>query len=233
MRPTGARRNWADNSARTIDGPSADAVNTQGRKTAAVISLHEDQLISQILQFLLDTIFGFFVFVLLARFYLQLLRAPFRNPLAQFVSALTNWLVLPARRFIPGMFGVDLASLLLAWLLEALLLFLLYSLRGSGFAGGSGALVGLLLSLSVFELVRYSLYLLIGVILIQAVISWVSPRAPLAPLFNALTAPFLRPFQRRIPPIGNVDLSPLFVLVAAQLLLIPLEYLARSVATLF
>jgi len=63
------------------------------------------------------------------------------------------------------------------------------------------------------------------------VISWINPYAPLAPLFNALTAPFLRPFRRLIPPIGNVDLSPLFALIVAQLLLlIPLEYLTRSVA---
>jgi YggT family protein len=89
-----------------------------------------------------------------------------------------------------------------------------------------------LLSLALLELARFSLYLLIGVILIQAVISWVNPYAPLAPLFNALTGPFLRPFRRLIPPIGNVDLSPLFALVAAQLLLIPLEYLTRSVAAL-
>ncbi len=190
-------------------------------------------MFSQILNFLLDTVFGFFVFVLLVRFYLQLFRAPFRNPLGQFVSALTNWIVLPARRLIPGMFGVDLASLLLAWLIEALLLLLLYLLRGGGFAGGSGMVMGGLLSLGLLELVRYSVYLLIGVILIQAVISWINPYAPLAPLFNALTAPFLRPFRRLVPPIGNVDLSPLFVLVAAQLLLIPLDYLARSVAALF
>jgi YggT family protein len=51
-------------------------------------------------------------------------------------------------------------------------------------------------------------------------------------LFNALTAPFLRPFRRVVPPIGNVDLSPLLALVAAQLLLIPLEYVARAVAGL-
>jgi YggT family protein len=189
-------------------------------------------MLSQILHFLLDTIFGFFVFVLLARFYLQLMRAPFRNPLGQFVTALTNWLVLPARRVIPAMFGLDLATFLLAWLIEALLLFLLYLLRGGGFASGSGVVAGVFFSLSVLELARFSLYLLIGVILIQAVISWVNPYAPLAPLFNALTAPFLRPFRRLVPPIGNIDLSPLFALVAAQLLLIPLEYLARSVAAL-
>ena len=189
-------------------------------------------MINQILRFLLDTVFGFFVFVLLARFYLQLMRAPFHNPLGQFVTALTNWLVLPARRFIPGLYGMDLSSFLLAWLIEALLLFLLYLLRGGGVAGGSGAVAGLFLSLGLLELARFSLYLLVGVILIQAVISWINPYAPLAPLFNALSAPFLRPFRRLIPPIGNVDLSPLFALVAAQLLLIPLEYLARSVAAL-
>lgn len=189
-------------------------------------------MLSQILHFLLDTLFGFFVFVLLARFYLQLMRAPFGNPLGQFVTALTNWLVLPARRLIPGMFGLDLASFLLAWLTEVLLLFLLYLLKGGGLAAASGVLVGVFFSLALLELARFSLYLLIGVILIQAVISWVNPYAPLAPLFNALTRPFLRPFRRLIPPIGNVDLSPLFALVAAQLLLIPLEYLTRSVASL-
>lgn len=190
-------------------------------------------MLSQILHFLIDTVFGFFVFVLLTRFYLQLLRAPYRNPLGQFVGAITNWLVLPARRFIPGLFGVDLSSLVLAWLIEALLLLLLYLLRGGGFAGGPGVAIGIFFSLSLLELARFSVYLLIGVILIQAVISWINPYAPLAPLFNTLTAPFLRPFRRLIPPIGNIDLSPLFALVAAQLLLIPLEYLARSVATLF
>ncbi len=189
-------------------------------------------MLSQILQFLLDTIFGSFVFVLLARFYLQLMRAPFRNPLGQFVTALTNWLVLPVRRVIPGMFGLDLASFLLAWLTQALLLFLLYLLRGGGLGVMPGTLAGVMFSLALLELARFSLYLLIGVILVQAVISWVSPYAPLAPLFNALAAPFLRPFRRLIPPIGNVDLSPLFALVVAQLLLIPLEYLARSVAAL-
>jgi len=189
-------------------------------------------MLIQILRFLLDTVLGFFIFVLLARFYLQLLRAPFRNPLGQFVSALTNWLVLPARRFIPGMFGLDLASFLLAWLIEALLLYLLYALRAGGAGGTSGLMVGIFFSLALLELARFSLYLLIGVILIQAVISWINPYAPLAPLFNALTGPFLRPFQRLIPPIGNIDLSPLFALVVAQLLLIPLEYLTRSVSLL-
>mgnify|MGYP001581911382 CR=1 FL=1 len=189
-------------------------------------------MLRQITHFLLDTAFGFFVFVLLARFYLQLMRAPFRNPLGHFVTALTNWVVLPARRLVPGMFGLDLASLLLAWLIEVLLLFLLYLLKGGGLGSASGTLAGVLFSLALLELAHFTLYLFIAVILIQAVISWVNPYAPLAPLFNALTAPFLRPFRRMVPPIGNVDLSPLFALVTAQLLLIPLEHVTRAVAGL-
>jgi len=187
-------------------------------------------MLEQILRFLLDTLFSFFVFLLLARFFLQLLRAPSRNALSQFIIALTNWLVLPVRRVIPRVFGLDLASLLLAWLLEVVLLLLLYLLKGGGVQAGSAAVVGVFFSLALIELARFSLYLLIGVILIQAVLSWVNPYAPLAPLFDALTAPFLRPFRRFIPPIANIDLSPLLALVVAQLLLIPLEYLARAVA---
>ena len=189
-------------------------------------------MLAQILRFLLDTLFGFFIFVLLVRFYLQLLRAPFRNPLGQFVTALTNWLVLPARRVVPGLFGLDLASFLLAWLLETLLLFLLYLLRGGGYAGAPAVATGIFFSLALLELARFSIYLVIGILLVQAVISWVNPYAPLAPLFNALANPFLRPFRRVIPPIGNVDLSPLAALLVAQLLLIALEYITRTVAAL-
>jgi YggT family protein len=189
-------------------------------------------MLAQILRFLLDTVLGFFVFVMLARFLLQLLRAPFRNPLGQFVTALTNWLVLPARRIVPGLFGLDLASLLLAWLIEALLLFLLYLLRAGAIPGAPAAATGVFFSLALLELARFSIYFVIGIILVQAVISWVNPYAPLAPLFNALANPFLRPFRRFIPPIANVDLSPLAALVAAQLLLIPIEYFARAVVAL-
>src|SRR5450756_750835 len=162
-------------------------INLHRCRSGAAFIFRARWMLNQILRFLLDTVFGFFVFVLLARFYLQLLRAPFRNPLGQFVSALTNWLVLPTRHLIPGMFALDLASILLAWLTEALLLFLLYLLKEGSPGPTSGVLVGIFFSLALLELARFSLYLLIGVILVQAVISWVNPYAPLAPLFNALT----------------------------------------------
>jgi YggT family protein len=147
----------------------------------------------------------------------------------QFVNALTDWAVRPARRLIPGLFGVDLASILIAWFTDALMLVLLYWLKGFYFAGAPGIAAGLLFTIAAMELVRASLYLLTSVIIVQVIISWVNPYAPLAPVFDALVRPFYAVFRRFVPPIGNVDLSPLFVLLLAQILLILLESVARLI----
>jgi YggT family protein len=186
-------------------------------------------MLTQIADLLIQTAFGFFVYALLLRFYMQWLRAPFRNPVGQFVSALTDWIVKPARRIVPGLLGLDLATMLIAWFAEALMRVLVSSLHGFSFAGASGIAAGLLFTIAAMELVRASLYLLIGVIIVQVVISWVNPYAPLAPVFDALTRPFYAVFRRFIPAIGNVDLSPLFVLLVAQILLILLDNVARLV----
>jgi len=186
-------------------------------------------MLNQIAHLLIQTAFGLLVYTLLLRFYMQWLRVPFRNPIGQFVTALTDWIVRPARRVIPGLFGVDLSSILIAWLAEALMLVLLYWLRGFSFAGAPGIAAGVLFTLAAMELVRASLYLLSGVIMVQVAISWVNPHAPLAPVFYALTRPFYAVFRRFIPPIGNIDLSPLFVLLIAQILLILLDSLMRLI----
>ena len=190
-------------------------------------------MVGQIADLLIRTAFGFFVYALLLRFYMQWLRAPFRNPVGQFVTALTDWAVRPARRLVPGLFGVDLASILIAWFIEALMLVLLYWLKGFSFAGAPGIAAGLVFTIAAIDLVRASLYLLIGVIIVQVIISWVNPYAPLAPVFDALTRPFYAVFRRFVPPIGNVDLSPLFVMLLAQILLILLESVARPIQALF
>src|SRR6266568_2494684 len=114
-------------------------------------------MFSQIADLLIRTAFGFFVYALLLRFYMQWLRAPFRNPVGQFVTALTDWAVRPVRRLIPGLFGVDLASILIAWFIEALLLVLLYWLKGFSFAGAPGIAAGLVFTIAAMELLRASL----------------------------------------------------------------------------
>jgi YggT family protein len=190
-------------------------------------------MLLQIAQLLIETISGFFVFLLLLRFYMQLFRAPFRNAVGEFITTLTNWMVLPVRRIIPGLFGLDLASLLLVWLVEAAMLFLLYAMRGMSLGAMPGAAGALVLVIAAVELVRFSIYLLIGVVLLQVVLSWVSPYNLLSDVLESLTRPFYRIFRRFIPPIGAIDLSPLFVLLAAQILLIVLNGLTRSIYGVF
>lgn len=187
-------------------------------------------MLNQIIRFLLETFFGLFIFILLARFYLQAFRASFHNPVGSFVLALSNWIVLPARKVIPSLYGLDLATFLVALLAESLLLFLLLSLRGAGMDSAADVAPGILLAVALFELARMSIHLLIGVVILQAVLSWVNPYTPLAPMMNTLTRPFYRVFQRFIPPIGGIDLSPLFLLVGLQVMLFLLVYLQGAMA---
>jgi YggT family protein len=189
-------------------------------------------MIAQIGQLLVETLFSLLVYLLLIRFYMQALRAPFRNPVGEFVTGLTNWIVRPVRRVVPGLAGIDLSCLLLAWLGEAVKLALLNSMRGFSFAP-AGPAIGLVLALAVVELLRDSLYLLMGVVLIQVILSWVSPYNDVQGVLNALTRPFYRLFRRFIPPIGNIDLSPLFVLLLAQVGFILVGGLGRVVVSLF
>ena len=189
-------------------------------------------MISQIAQLLIETLFSVLVYLLLLRFYMQVLRAPFRNPIGEFVTTLTNWVVRPTRRVVPGLAGIDLSSLLLAWLAEAVKIALLNTLRGLALMPPASA-VGLVLAVAAVELLRDSLYLLIGVVFIQVLLSWVSPYNDVQTVLNALTRPFYRVFRRFIPPIGNIDLSPLFVLLLAQVCLILIGGLAGAVVGLF
>jgi YggT family protein len=83
--------------------------------------------------------------------------------------------------------------------------------------------------LALVQLVKLSIWILMIAVVVQAVLTWVSPFSPAMPLLNSLVRPFLRVFQRRIPPVGNVDLSPLFVLVMCQLLLMVVSWLEAAV----
>ena len=189
-------------------------------------------MLNQALRFLIDTAFGFVVYAALLRFIMQWLRAPFRNPIGQAVTALTDWAVKPLRRLLPGFGGYDWASLFFAWLGQVLWLAALASLGGTEF---SGTLAGYLLSLAVIELLKASLWILIGAVFIQAILSWVAPDGPLAGVLNALTFRVLAPIRRVIPPLGgSLDLSPLIVIVLAQLaLILPVAWLEQSLARLF
>jgi YggT family protein len=189
-------------------------------------------MLNQALRFLIDTAFGFLVYAALLRFIMQWLRAPFRNPVGQAVTALTDWVVKPLRRLVPGFGGYDWASLLFAWIGQVLWLAALAALGSAEF---SGTLAGYLLVLALVELLRASLWILIGAVFLQAILSWIAPDGPLAGVLNALTFRVLAPVRRVIPPLGgSLDLSPLIVIVLAQLaLILPVAWLEQSLARLF
>jgi len=184
--------------------------------------------------FLVNTVFGLFVVVLLLRFYLQWVRAPFRNPLSMFLQALTDFMVRPARRIVPGLWGLDLATLALAWLVQLVEVLLVLQIKGYGLGPAAGQAFAAAALLALVLLVKIGLYIVAVAVIAQVVLSWLGPYSPLMPLANSMTRPFLRVFQRRIPPIGNVDLSPLFALVVIQLLLmLPVAWLEAAVSRLF
>lgn len=182
-------------------------------------------MISQIGQLLVDVVASFFVYLLLARFHFQWLRVPFRNPLGEFVVVATNWIVMPARRIVPPLAGFDLATLAAAWLLQGAGLWALHALRGAEPNSAPGAAAGVLAALALVDLLRGSVHILMFAVLVQVVLSWVNPVSPVAPMFEVITRPFLRPIRRYVPPIANVDLSPLVLLVLLQVLLIAIAHL--------
>jgi YggT family protein len=187
----------------------------------------------QALVFVLEVFFGLFVYGFLLRFLMQTMRAPFRNPAGQAVIALTDWAVKPLRKVIPGSKGYDWASLVAAYLtlvLQVTVLLLIFS----GFTAITGNAVLFVLATAAIMLLKAALWILIVVVIAQAILSWVAPDGPLAGMLNAMTFPFLRPLRRLIPPIGGaLDLTPLILIVLIQLvLMLPVRWLEQSVATL-
>ena len=192
-------------------------------------------MLTDALRFLLNVVFGLLVYTALLRFIMQWMRAPFRNPVGQAVSALTDWAVKPLRKVLPGFRGYDWASLVVAWVLQALWLVALSALTGPLSALASGSTAGLIAVLAIIELIKAALWIVIVAVFVQALLSWVAPDGPLAGVLNALTFPLLTPIRRVLPPLGGVlDLSPLIVIVLAQLvLMLPVAWLEQAVVQIF
>lgn len=193
-------------------------------------------MVTQALIFVIETIINLFVLAVLTRFYAQALRAPFRanagNPIVDFVVALTDFAVKPMRKMVPGLLGMDFASLLVAWFAEMVLLLVKAAIVVPAAFTHAGLWPAVAL-LAMVSLLKLSIYLLIGVVIVQAILSWTSPYHPLRPFFDALVRPFLSPFQRFLPLIGGVDLSPFVLLIVLQVvLMVPVAYLEKSVGVL-
>lgn len=168
-----------------------------------------------ILQLIVDTVAGVLGGVLLLRFWMQVTRVRPPASIGQFTFTLTDWLVRPLRRIVPGMGGYDWASLIGAFLvvLAASSIVLL--------AGGSGQHV---LLYALFRILNWIIYGFMGLLIIEVIFSWINPQAPLAPFVRALTDPLLRPLRRVIPPLGGLDITVLVALIVLQIV----QYLLRQ-----
>ena len=150
---------------------------------------------------------------------MQLFRVPFRNPFAQFIVALTDFAVKPLRRVVPGFFGLDWACLLLALLVEFAVVAVGYWLNDFPFALAGGKVWPVMLGLAVVRLLSLTVYMIIGITLARAVLSWVNTNSPLAPIVYELSETFLRPLRRIVPMVANVDLTPIVLFILCQLVL--------------
>ena len=163
----------------------------------------------------------------LLRAWMQRQRVAMRNPLGQFVMTLTDWLIKPLRRLIPGYAGIDWASLVAALLVSLGAVLVLVALRAGSFDVGFPA-VGSILGMALTWLVKWAIYLAQALVLIGAVLSWVNPFSPLLPVVDALSGPLLRPIRRVLPMMGRIDLSPLVFLLGTQIALIVLQDVGLS-----
>ena len=161
-----------------------------------------------IIMLIVDAIATLLGGALLLRFWMQAIRVRPPSSVAQFTFQLSDWLVRPLRRIVPGVGGYDWASLIGAFLIVALATSVL-------FIAGWNAQAVLLLALQRF--LQWILYGFMILLVLEAVFSWINPHAPLAPFVRALNEPLLRPIRRLVPLVGNLDLSLLVALILLQI----------------
>lgn len=171
--------------------------------------------LQQSAEFLIVTLFDLYLMVLLLRFILQYLKADYYNPFTQFVLKCTQPVVKPLRRFIPGWRGIDFATLsaLYGFALIKLFLIALIHYKTAPFVPG-------LLIWGIADLLKLVINLYFWGIILQVILSWVSPMShtPFTEILYRLTWPVLKPFKRFIPPLGGIDITPLFAILALQLI---------------
>ena len=167
------------------------------------------------LHFLADSALTFLIYAFLLRMLLQLVRADFRNPLAQAVIALTNWLVLPLRKVLPPVGRFDTASLVALLAVQFAATLLLFRLRTGVIYPFVPLAVEALRAIALSALLLYTV-----LIFVYALLSFVAPgvRGPANALLASLCEPLLGPLRRVLPVVGGLDFSPLVAIVGLQAL---------------
>lgn len=174
---------------------------------------------TQALYFIVKTLAHLYMLLFVLRFWLPILRVDFRNPVAQAILRLTSPLVIPLRRIVPALGRVDTATVLVALAIECVVVFLLLAIRGG--AAGPAYIV----ATAFVELAIISLNMFFFCVLIKIILSWVAPQthSPVTAMLTTISEPILRPFRRILPPLGGLDISPIFAIVLLQAAVIVLQ----------
>ena len=165
----------------------------------------------QIVNLILDVATGLVGGACLMRLVMQWQRLPFQNPIGRFVFAVTDWLVMPLRRFLPAIGPLDTSSLVAAWLMKLSHVAAMWVLTGT-----QAAFMGILVA-SLFGVLHWLVSGLSAIILLYAILSWVQPNSGSMMLLSRLVEPWLAPIRTALPQPGGMDLSPLVLLVILQI----------------
>ena len=167
-------------------------------------------MLYSLLNFVLDTVAGLFAGVMLLRFWIQVVRVRPPQQVAQFTFQLSDWLIKPLRRVIPGVGGIDWASILGAYLIALVCNAIKIGLIADSFPLS-------IFLLTVISVLQWIIYGWTALLILEVIFSWVNPHAPLAPFVQALNAPLLGPIRRVIPLLGGLDISPMVLFFLLQL----------------
>lgn len=189
-------------------------------------------MLAEIVITVLQIVTMFYLTVVLLRFLLQLARADFYNPITQFVVTATNPLLRPLRKVIPGWGGIDGASLVLAFLVQAVALVLILLAMGAHFSQLNPITI---ISWSVILVLQLIVRIYFWSVIAIVVVSWVAPQSnhPAIALIAQLTEPVMRPVRNVVPSMGGLDLSPIVVFLILNVLSVVLEHLARAAGVPF
>ncbi|MEA5097238.1 MAG: YggT family protein [Burkholderiaceae bacterium] len=171
---------------------------------------------------IVDTAATLMAAVFLLRFWSQVARVRPPDSLVRFTMKVTNWLVLPLRRIVPGFGGLDWPCLIGAFLMA-----ILAAIAATWTTPFFQTKFVLLLSLQ--QLMNWFIYGLMGLMVLEVIYSWINPNSPLMPFVQEMNAPLLNPLRRLIPPIGGIDLT---ILVALILLRVALQLVGLGISAL-
>lgn len=181
---------------------------------------------NEILVYLIQTVSSLFLIAVVLRFLLQVVRADFYNPISQFLVKITNPVIIPLRKVIPGVGGLDIAAIVLALLIQLVSIAAIILIAGAQLPG-----IPLLLAWSALGLLGVLVNIYFFALLAMIVLSWVAPAGnnPALFLLHQITEPVMAPFRKIVPPMGGLDFSPIVVFILINIIQIALRHMAQGV----